>query len=143
MFLSMPEHETDLPAPFAVPHARYWRALSTSTELPWFVMSVAIGTSDDQCLQTVLVAGDRELAGVLGASQDSVNDLVCLIHRVEQDRPVIDFLRIREVWDGSYDDEGLNPCVILVGDDGHDYLGPFMDVDQGATRQRLVRRIGF
>ena len=140
MFISMPESKFDVPSRLAVPGASYWRSLALTTSAAWYVLTVRPRDPKLPVL-TFLLAWDDDIPDAISSVNADITDLLYVASEQAAGGHGWYSRRIGEIWEGANPIEGNDPCVILVGEDGVEYSGPFMTADRGAIRTRLIARI--
>jgi len=142
MFVSLPEYKFFIPPELAPPEATYWRTLGLSSHAAWYVLSVRT-REPEACLDTFLLVWDSDVVDAINSISADVESLLVVAPHVGGRGRGWFSKQIREIWRGiEPDEEGGNPCVVMVDDDGAAYSGLFMQERAGVTRHELVARVG-
>jgi len=143
MFVSLPEYKFFVPPEIAPPDATYWRTLGISTCAAWFVLSVR-SREPDAVLDTFLLAWDSDVADSvrsMGVDVD-VEGLMFVAPRMRGRKRGWFSRDVVEIWHATDPSDPDSKCILMVGQDGHEYAGFFMDRARGFVRDRLVARVG-
>src|SRR4051812_22402025 len=100
MFESKPNYEWNVPEFMREPESTYWRMLSLTWLMPWFVMSVY--WTKTELLQSFVVGSDVDLVSAL-RSMTGRAKLVSLSSCISKHRPAHvswSMLELHEVWMG-------------------------------------------
>jgi hypothetical protein len=141
MFVSLPEYKFFIPPEIAPPDATYWRTLGISTCAAWFVLSVR-SREPDAVLDTFMVAWDTDVVDAVTSMDVDVEGLLFVAPHVRGKKRGWFSRDVREIWHATDPAEPENQCVLMVGEDGREYAGFFMDRARGFIRDRLVARVG-
>lgn len=114
MFETRPEFQQTVPLFFTGDGSRYWNAIAITVNLPWFVLRCR-QTADVGCfIQTIAVASDLALRGILEAAESSaIVDLSTIFFEPGGDGWSL--RRITEVWlASSVESEETGPLLFSV-----------------------------
>lgn len=114
MFETRPEFQQTVPSFFTGDGSRYWSAIAITVNLPWFVLRCR-QTADVGCfIQTIAVASDLALRGILEAAESSAIVDLCTI-ALEPGGDGWSMRRINEVWLASpVESEETGPLLFRV-----------------------------
>jgi hypothetical protein len=140
MFVSMPEYRFLVPPALSQPGATYWRSVGLTTTAAWFVLTIR-PRAPRAPTQSFLLAWDTDVAKALSTLDADMEGLLFIAPVLRKDQRGWHSKRITEVWAGANPEQDLTECVILVGEDGVDYSGDFMEPAKNLTRSRLIAKV--
>lgn len=97
MFETRPEFQQTVPAFFANDGSCYWNAMAITANLPWYLLRYRQRTDEGCFIQTIAVASEPALRGILQAAEaSSIMDLTAIF--LETGGSGWSMQRILEVW---------------------------------------------
>lgn len=138
MFVSMPEFQLHVPEPLAPPGAFFARAMSLSTHSAWYVLSIRM-PEPDSYNETFLLAWDTDVVGALRSSPGKLESLLFIAPKRVGRRYRWVAKDIVEIWEAT-DPSDDSECVLMIGEDGMEHSGYFMDASKGLKRREFVAR---
>ena len=141
MFESKPNYEWDVPTFMREPESTYWRMVSLTWAMPWFVMSVH--WEKTQFLQSFLIGSDLDLISALRSMtrRAKLASLACCLPEHRPDGVSWSMLELTEVWMGvEPGDANLRP--LCLDREKRAFGGPALDELSAVTLSKLVARVG-
>jgi len=138
MFVSMPEFQFHVPEPLAAPGAFYARAMSLSTHAAWYILTVRM-PEPHGVAETFLLAWDTDVVGALKTSPGQLESLLFVAPRRVGRRHRWVAKDVVEVWEAT-DPSDDSECVLMIGEDGTEHSGYFMEAAKGLKRRQFIAK---
>ncbi len=139
MFASFPEDRFHVPAGLSAPSAQYWKTISVSSNMAWYLLTVSIeGAARPQ--QTFLFWRDAELVRALIELDMDFDSLMCFVPPTTTEGGGWQPLPISEVWYATNSSAVCDATPLFVTADGDERSGPLGGKAQCIKRERLIAK---
>jgi hypothetical protein len=115
MFVTRAQFEQHVPAGIAVPDNRYWRAVGLTLQTPWYLC--VLQASDKVPPQTILVAWESDLQGLLTAEGDSSVVAIARLDIEGSNQARWGMRWVRRIWLAAHDELEETGCLVFQFDD--------------------------
>lgn len=136
MFETRREFEQPVPRPIATEGSRYWRAMVLSINLPWYLLKHKLQTAEGVVTQTVAIAWESTLQGVLEDSDESSIIELDIIATGEDDRWTMQ--RVAEVWLALPEEMQDTGPLLFRLQGASSLVTSYLEATNGAPNQRTL-----